>query len=421
MKFQSKLLTLAVSSLLVTQVANAAEIFNKDGNKINLTGKVEAVYKFRNKYTPDFNGWHQPNYVTGQTYNRGNLSDHRNNEDKTYARLGFKGETQINSELVGYSRFEYQFNSNHQENNTKESDATRYAFVGLKFANYGSLDFGRNYGVSAIIRDFTDVAPRFGADGFGGGTDLFMTGRSSSLVTYSNRDFFGAVPGWNFYLQYQAKDTSNDKKEKHHGDGFGFTTTYDIKDIGVGLGFTYSKSDRTEDQLALGKTYDSGFRDANNSPIMYNYSSNGSNAEIWGLGAKYDANNIYAAITYAETKNMISTGKDWKGGQEIANKTKGLEAHVAYLFDFGLEPAITYNQQRGYDLNGFERTVANPMGRGTSYLVKYVALGSKYYFNKNMDMAIGYKINLLDKDGEYVRRHQLDTDDQFEMRLTYSF
>lgn len=58
-----------------------------------------------------------------------------------------------------------------------------------------------------------------------------------------------------------------------------------------GIVGAYSKSDRTNDQVADG---------------------NGSNAELWSLAAKYDANNVYAAVMYGETRNMtpgsIDTG-----------------------------------------------------------------------------------------------------------------
>lgn len=69
-----KLVAVAVTSLLAAGVVNAAEVYNKDGNKLDLYGKVHAQH-----YFSDDNG---------------------SDGDKTYARLGFKGETQINDQLV---------------------------------------------------------------------------------------------------------------------------------------------------------------------------------------------------------------------------------------------------------------------------------------------------------------------------------
>jgi predicted porin len=70
-----KLVAVAVTSLLAAGAVNAAEVYNKDANKLDIYGKVHAQH-----YFSDDNG---------------------SDGDKTYARLGFKGETQINDQLVG--------------------------------------------------------------------------------------------------------------------------------------------------------------------------------------------------------------------------------------------------------------------------------------------------------------------------------
>lgn len=117
-----KLVAVAVTSLLAAGVVNAAEVYNKDGNKLDLYGKVHAQH-----YFSDDNG---------------------SDGDKTYARLGFKGETQINDQLTGFGQWEYEFKGNRTESQGADKDKTRLAFAGLKFADYGSFDYGRNYGVA---------------------------------------------------------------------------------------------------------------------------------------------------------------------------------------------------------------------------------------------------------------------------------
>ena len=101
--------------------ANAAEIYNKDGNKLDLYGRVSAKHVFSKDKSED--------------------------GDKTYVRLGFKGETQINDQLTGYGQWEYNVQANHDEAQGTTGTKTRLGFAGLKFANYGSFDYGRNYGV----------------------------------------------------------------------------------------------------------------------------------------------------------------------------------------------------------------------------------------------------------------------------------
>ncbi|VEC51409.1 outer membrane porin [Escherichia coli] len=70
-----KIVAVVVTGLLAANVAHAAEVYNKDGNKLDLYGKVTALRYF--------------------------TDDKRDDGDKTYARLGFKGETQINDQMIG--------------------------------------------------------------------------------------------------------------------------------------------------------------------------------------------------------------------------------------------------------------------------------------------------------------------------------
>lgn len=91
-----KIVAVVVTGLLAANVAHAAEVYNKDGNKLDLYGKVTALRYF--------------------------TDDKRDDGDKTYARLGFKGETQINDQMIGFGHWEYDFKgyitqSSQDENN----------------------------------------------------------------------------------------------------------------------------------------------------------------------------------------------------------------------------------------------------------------------------------------------------------------
>ena len=357
-----KLVAVAVTSLLAAGAVNAAEVYNKDANKLDIYGKVHAQHYFSDDTSSD--------------------------GDKTYARLGFKGETQINDQLVGFGQWEYEFKGNRSEDQGSEADKTRLAFAGLKFAEYGSFDYGRNYGVAYDIGAWTDVLPEFGGDTWTQ-TDVFMTGRTTGVATYRNTDFFGLVEGLNFAAQYQGKNDRTDVKEAN-GDGFGLSTTYEYE--GFGVGATYAKSDRT-DRQAVG---DSSFM------------ASGKNAEVWAAGLKYDANNIYLATTYSETRNMTTYGGSGVTG--IADKAQNFEAVAQYQFDFGLRPSIAYLKSKGKDINGY----------GDQDLVEYVDLGATYYFNKNMSTFVDYKINLLD-DNNFTNAAKVSTDNIVAVGLNYQF
>ncbi len=63
-----KVLALMVPALLMASAANAAEIYNKNGNKLDLYGKVDGLHYFSDDASED--------------------------GDQTYVRFGLKGETE---------------------------------------------------------------------------------------------------------------------------------------------------------------------------------------------------------------------------------------------------------------------------------------------------------------------------------------
>ncbi|MDE9590626.1 porin, partial [Xenorhabdus bovienii] len=117
----------------------------------------------------------------------------------------------ISDQLTGFGRWEYNLKAHTEEG--KQDTATRLAFAGLKFANYGSLDYGRNYGVNYDVSAWTDVLPIFGGDSMAH-TDNYMTGRATGLLTYRNTDFFGLVDGLSFALQYQGQNSKRTKNSR---------------------------------------------------------------------------------------------------------------------------------------------------------------------------------------------------------------
>ena len=364
------ILAVIVPALLVAGTANAAEIYNKDGNKVDLYGKAVGLHYF----------------------SKGNgENSYGGNGDMTYARLGFKGETQINSDLTGYGQWEYNFQGNNSEGaDAQTGNKTRLAFAGLKYADVGSFDYGRNYGVVYDALGYTDMLPEFGGDT--AYSDDFFVGRVGGVATYRNSNFFGLVDGLNFAAQYQGKNDRSDfdNYTEGNGDGFGFSATYEYE--GFGIGATYAKSDRTDTQVNAGKVLPEVF-------------ASGKNAEVWAAGLKYDANNIYLATTYSETQNMTVFADHF-----VANKAQNFEAVAQYQFDFGLRPSVAYLQSKGKDLGVW----------GDQDLVKYVDVGATYYFNKNMSTFVDYKINLLDKN-DFTKALGVSTDDIVAVGLVYQF
>ncbi|CAX59052.1 Outer membrane protein F [Erwinia billingiae Eb661] len=363
------ILALVIPALLAAGAANAAEIYNKDGNKLDLYGKAVGLHYFSD--------------------NDGYAGD----GDQSYVRFGFKGETQINDMLTGYGQWEYNIQANNSEggDDAQDGNKTRLGFAGLKFAEYGSVDYGRNYGIAYDALAWTDMLPEFGGDF---GQSDTMTSRTGGVATYRNTNFFGLVDGWDFAAQYQGKNDRDDL-QRSNGDGYGVSTSY-TSPIGVGIVGAYSSQDRTNSQNAAGVL------------------GQGDRAEFWGTALKYDANNVYLAASYAEGRNatrisgnIIDVNGASNAVSGFANKTQDIELVAQYQFDFGLRPSIAYVQTKGKDIEGV----------GDVDLVKYFEVGATYYFNKNMSTYVDYIINQIDDDNKLG----IGSGDTVALGLVYQF
>lgn len=354
------ILSVLISTFLATGTANAVEIYNKDGSQLDLYGMVDARHLF---------------------------SDNKSESgDRSYVRFGLKGQTEISDQLTGYGQVEKELEANKPE--SKNDEKLRLAFVGVKFADLGSVDYGRNYGVLYDVNIWTDVLPTSGGDSFFR-PDNYMTARSSGLATYRNTNFFGMVDGLNFALQYQGANQDGregiENIKTQNGEGVGVSTTYDVG-YGIKLGAAYSAANRTAEQKELSDTH-------------------GNKAQAWNIGAKYDADNLYLAAMYAETQNLTPYGKR---KEAIAKQTKNVEVVAQYQLDFGLRPSLAYVQSKG----------SNDMG--SEYLLKYVSVGSFYNFNKNVTAYVDYKINLLNEN-EFTKVSGINTKDVVGVGVVYKF
>lgn len=349
----------AVMPLLISiSTAQAAEVYNKDGNKLDLVGKINVSHLFSD-------------------------DDSNNGDTSSYARFGFKGETKITDQLTGYGFWQYQYSLRNSEGSDAQTgNRTRLGYAGLKFGQAGSLDYGRNYGLVYDALANTDMLPFFGGDS--GYTDAFLSGRSTGVLTWRNKDFFGLVDGLNIAAQYQGKNDrsgNTDGVRRSNGDGYALSATYDF-DFGLSFAGAFASLDRTETQNAAAR-------------------GEGEKAQHWATSVKYDANQIYLAAMYGETLNATPIS----GG--FANKAQNFEAVAQYQFLNGIRPSVGYVSSKGKEIENI----------GDADIIKYTSVGATYYFNKNMSVYGEYRINLLKDDNALG----LATDDITALGLIYQF
>lgn len=420
------ILAALIPALLAAGAANAVELYNKDGTKVELKGKIDARHLFSR--------------------------DSKEAGDKSSFVFDAKAESKITDQLTGYGRWKYNVglgNSegsgvtpinlmNNKDNAFKKSvssqlgvnkgNATELAFLGMKFGEFNAIEYGRNNGVIHDINAWTDVRPVF-SSGSLSRSDNFMTGRGTDLSTYRNTDFFGLVDGLNFNLQYQGKN-DRDEIQESNGVGIGISSTYDTG-YGVSFGAAYSIAQRTPGQIngsnsmvkthspvampskRLNKTSKTLAKIGNKNELTAIGAAN--NATAWNVAAKYDENNVYLAAMYAQTNNTTPFGS--KG--IAARKTSDIEFTAMYKFDFGLNPSIGYVQSIGKDLIE-HKDIIDKKASCNHDLVKYIAVGTSYDFNKNIQTYVDYKINLLDKD-KFTDNQGLGTENIIGAGFSYKF
>lgn len=95
----------------------------------------------------------------------------------------------------------------------------------------------------------------------------------------------------------------------------------------------------------------------------------------WSLAAKYDANNIYAAMMYGETRNMTVLAND-----HFANKTQTLKL----LYSIS-STSVYVRLQATYIVPKAKDLYARDGHKGVDAdRVNYIEVGTvQYYFNKN--------------------------------------
>ncbi|MFP3014485.1 MAG: porin [Arsenophonus sp.] len=364
------ILAVAISALLA-DILNASEIYNKDGSKLELYGKVDIRHFFGKK-----------------SY-----------EDDSRVNLGVKGNAQISDQISGFGRTELAIKSN--KNQYEKENTYNLAYAGLKIADFGSFNYGRNYSTLYNINIWTDVLPIYGGDSMSH-IDTYISGRNQNILTYSGTDFFGLIDGLNLTLQYQAKNAESNKLSnqdyiKNKGYGFGVAAKYNIG-WNIILGGSYTKSNYVLTLTQKVKGCDNNV------------------AEGWNAGIKYDENNLYLAAMYGKTYNMsIFTGiADGNDTKQNCNQTDNIELVSQYFFDeIGLKPSIAYVQSK-------VKNLINPSNYQNENLTKYVSLGAFYYFNKNLTALIDYKINLVNS-SQFAQKYGINSDNLFGLGLVYKF
>ncbi|ECW2477460.1 porin, partial [Salmonella enterica subsp. enterica serovar Florida] len=135
----------------------------------------------------------------------------------------------------------------------------------------------------------------------------------------------------------------------------------------------------------------------------------GDRATGWNAGFKYDASRVYLAAYYGAVNNMHYIGS----ADGFSHKARGFEVLAQYHFDSGFTPSVLYTQGTALNLHN------DDYSHNMDY-IKFFDLAGMYNFNKNLELIVEYKLNLLNRNMFTVANH-ISTDDITNVTLKYSF
>ena len=121
-------------------------------------------------------------------------------------------------------------------------------------------------------------------------------------------------------------------------------------------------------------------------------------------------------FTQAYNASRFGSASSTSSAYGYANESQIFEAYASYQFDFGLQPFVAYNSLRGKKLGA---STSGP-DYGNQDIEKFVDLGATYFLNKNVNVFVDYKINLIDEN-EFTRQAGINTDDVTAIGIVYQF
>ncbi|WP_341659101.1 porin [Vibrio sp.] len=306
------LIALAVSAAAVTTGANAAEIYNQDGNSIELGGRAEARLALKD----------------GKA------------EDNSRVRLNFLGKAKITDGLYGIGFYEGEFttNENGQSTDSGDSDLTnRYLYGGIGGA-FGEVTYGKNDGALGVITDFTDIMAYHGNSA---AYKIAIADRSDNMVSYKGQFNNLGLKG-----SYRFADSSADGNNGYtdnDADGYSLSATYAIGETGLKLGAGYADGNEVEvdsDNKPTGKLLD---------------------RTQYMLAASYTINDLYFAGTFVD-------GEDQIVGESDTTDLTGYEFAAAYTVGKTVF-TTTYNYLES-DKSGTKKDEADNVAVDATYYFK---------------------------------------------------
>ncbi len=336
---KSLIASAVLAALVASSTASAALVYEKDDTSLSVGGLIEAMWLSTNASSTAGRD--------ASMYDR--------------ARLNVDGSSKINDYVTGYGFFETNWEHNGTGSDTIENQL-RYAYVGLDFGAFGTLQAGRFEQALTYVQYITDNTEEYGGDANIGDE------RTSGQFQYMWSGY-----GVDLGVQYQAAVDGYADEVIGADDGVSI-------DGGFGVFAGYTSPDVLFGPIAvkLGYLY-VGIDDDNGEP-------------------EYDNTKIFASgLSWGNFEDGFYLGANYAYGKAEGNdiddkKVNAFRGLISYGFDSG----VVLNAS--YDYVKVENEYDDEGNTGT-YKMKYVTLNAIYNFNESFRVWVEGIIDCDSDDG----------------------
>lgn len=360
---KKSLIAIAIAAFAASS-ANAATVYDKNGTKLDIGGRVQAV-------------WHSTHYDDYM------VADGDQSVANS-ARLNIAGRTEIANGISGFGFTEWDTTDSNGTNGAYDSFSTREQYVGVDFGKFGTVTAGRTYDAVKSVVETTDIFEDYGCVGQLGSDD-----RRSGTVRYNWSGYgFDLGASYGFAVNNAAVGGSfagEDKDEMNINNSFSVMAGWTSPDvlfgpISVKAGYAYLRGQN--DNGAKSSYYE---RDDEGDLVKNDHDELVPDA--------YDRNmrEFAAAITWGSLDSGLYAGVMYDGrrfsvvdgiGNEHHYSRKGVEAVVNYAWDCGISLAA------GYEYNQLSIDGGNGFGKydHSSAAARKVPVYLNYAANENFNV-----------------------------------
>ncbi|WII23521.1 porin [Buchnera aphidicola] len=369
-------LAILIPLCLYSGNVHAREIYYKHGHRINFYYHINPLYFTSHTSDP---------LILNSLGNYSNI------------KFGIFTKHYINPFVAGYARFEYlpkftRYNPNSYSHPT--DNCISLSYVGLDLGMFGTLDYGRNYGVIHYSKQFTEKFFDETENLVLHEDNNFLVGRADGVLTYKMKSLFGSMKDFGLTLQHQTHyQRQNYYLSNKYNDSWGASLKY-VNDAGLTI---------------IGSTFFSPYDNSRNRADLTSHW-----AKSYAIGCNYNIQNITLSGFYGYLKESAFPYMKDSVRYDLLDT---FEVVGQYDFQNGVKASLGYVKSSGTKYDYMRNlVVSNPVTLNNHFNVIV-----NYTLHPNFIANFHYKINFM-KDSDTPDREYLHySENTFGMGFKYTF